>query len=373
MIVPCDFDGSGCYRLFFPAEALRRQLGWEVAMPEYTASQLDWVDGGIVDTGMKRVRFDDLHAKILAIRPDAVVFQRPVQVGVPELIDDLRARGIAVVIETDDLMDGLPSWNPAFARLDVKFSPFRNNMVFAECARRADLVTCSTPFLADKYAQLGPPTVVLRNRLHWPMWDGVPVFEDAGRDWSRVRVGWMGNAMWHTADLDVLRGIIVPWLERNPGVDFVAQPAALEHMGIPENRRVVMGEVAFRDLTLRSITAIMDIGLVPLAVHDFNEGKSHLKGLEYAACGIPCIASPTESYRWWVEPGVNGLLARKPRHWVAALDRMVGDMEATRRMGRAAYEKARTQAVDLHVEGWADAYRLAGSLAARGTVVSSVA
>lgn len=56
------------------------------------------------------------------------------------------------------------------------------------------------------------------------------------------------------------------------------------------------------------------IGLVPLAWNDFNHAKSYLKGLEYAASGIPFIATPTEEYRLLAEAGV-GRLAATPDEW----------------------------------------------------------
>jgi hypothetical protein len=42
--------------------------------------------------------------------------------------------------------------------------------------------------------------------------------------------------------------------------------------------------------------------------------KSNIKGLEYAAAGIPFVASPTPSYLELKEDGI-GLVARKRRHW----------------------------------------------------------
>ena len=72
------------------------------------------------------------------------------------------------------------------------------------------------------------------------------------------------------------------------------------------------------------MTATMDVGLIPLARDDaadrhFNDCKSDLKGMEYAACGIPCVASPSRPYQAWVQPGVNGYLAETPEQWLRAL------------------------------------------------------
>ena len=61
--------------------------------------------------------------------------------------------------------------------------------------------------------------------------------------------------------------------------------------------------------------------------------NSFLKGLEYAAAGIPFIASPTEEYRLLAEAGV-GRLAETPDEWrdhaTALLDRDVRVEEADR-------------------------------------------
>ena len=57
------------------------------------------------------------------------------------------------------------------------------------------------------------------------------------------------------------------------------------------------------------------VGLIPLTRKPFNEAKSNLKGLEYAAAGIPFIATPTEEYRVLHASGV-GRLAESEDEWV---------------------------------------------------------
>jgi len=63
-----------------------------------------------------------------------------------------------------------------------------------------------------------------------------------------------------------------------------------------------------------SLLSGFHIGLVPLVPSPFNEAKSYLKGLEYAAAGIPFIATPTAEYRRLHEAGV-GRLASTPDEW----------------------------------------------------------
>lgn len=285
---------------------------------------------------------------------DLLVLNQREEPGWADVIGRLREQGKRVLVDSDDDWLRLPLSNPG-AR---KSPEMRANMLAMLGA--ADGLTVATPELADLYAPYQENVQVIRNRLDWGMWVDAPLAYE--RETRRVRVGWMGDSRWRRGDLAVLRGVIGPWLVQHPEVEFVAAGDPLVHdmIGVPPGQRVSVMPTHFHELDLADITAVMDIGLVPLEQSRFTEAKSHLKGLEYAACGIPCVAGPSESYRWWVEPGVNGLLARcdKPREWRNALDDM---LVSWREMG----ENARAKAAEHVIQGvgadeWSDAYEHLG-------------
>lgn len=58
----------------------------------------------------------------------------------------------------------------------------------------------------------------------------------------------------------------------------------------------------------------IDIGIVPLNDIPFNHAKSYIKGLEYAAAGVPFVASAAPEYVFLAENGV-GRVARSPEEW----------------------------------------------------------
>jgi glycosyltransferase involved in cell wall biosynthesis len=70
-----------------------------------------------------------------------------------------------------------------------------------------------------------------------------------------------------------------------------------------------------------------DIGLAPLVPSVFNQAKSPIKTAEYAALGIPAIASDVGPYPGFVEDGVTGFLVRQPHEWAAALKALADDPE----------------------------------------------
>ena len=331
------------YRLLSPGAYLAER-GYDVQLPPFRHDPRRGLDV-----------FENVHETLPRIDADVYVFHQPTSSEYPPVIRDLRAAGKRVVCDEDDDNRNLPVYHPARRSYQGDTADRRRDVqVLEACYALADAMSVSTPSLAESYAEHSP--VVIRNRLHWPMWRDVqPVYE---RETRRVRVGWMGGLEWRRDDLKVLRGMIGPWLEAHPEVEFVAAGDGRVHdyLGVPYGQRVTTARVAFRNMDLAYTTATMDVGLVPLAENRFNEGKSCLKGMEYAACGIPCVATPTDEYRLWVDDGENGLLAANPSQWRAALDLLVADQEFRRAMGRIARHKASQQTMEGHVGDWEDFY-----------------
>lgn len=322
-------DGDGYYRINFPMREIRRQHHWKVLYPPFApgppdpgkrSPTLHWgVWKKVAPTQAELVQqVDDW---LLAADFDVLVCQlREEQDRWPQLFRRLRAQGKRVLVDSDDLVFNLPSWHFAAQRNRVG----QAEKFFGAMMAAADGVSVTTPALANVYRRFNENIRVIRNRLDWRMWEDItPVYE---QDWRRIRVGWMGDTRWRSGDLRVLRGVIGPWLQRNPGVEFVAagDPRTHDVLGVPPGQRVSVASTEFHQHDLADITATFDIGLVPLDLRGdarlFNDCKSHLKGLEYNACGIPFVASPSESYQWWVEQGAVGHLASTPRQWTDRLD-----------------------------------------------------
>jgi glycosyl transferase family 1 len=378
--VPSNIDGAGMYRCLIPARELNAR-GHRAVMaphrllahpdsPRHVTVQFVAQDSAGNEVGLQQV--------LPAMDADVYVFQQlqePVGLLLAEM---LRSNGKRVVSETDDDFMNIPEYNPAYSGSDPMLSPGRNRYWLHKIFQASDALTVATPALAEVYDGICQNVRMIRNYLDWRMWRDAPQQSEVER--RRVRVGWMGDLGWRKGDLSVLRHVLRPWLEKHPGVEFVAagDPRTLDLLDIPKRQRVATGPVDFRNGDLADITAVMDIGLVPMELNRFNEAKSHLKGMEYAACGIPCIATPTESYAdYWLADGEGGLLARKPKDWTDALSLLVGDDGLRREMGRKARAKAEQHTIQQHIGEWEGFYReVAGERVAeirRSVVDSAVA
>lgn len=353
-LVPTDRWAVGSYRVLQPGQELSR-LGHDV---------FGYVDPETLNSGPGNMPV----ANVLNGDPsegadaDVYVMQRRFEFGIPTTILKLRKAGRVVVSEIDDLYDRLPADSPGWKVL----RDFPNRVSVRALnlgAAVSDAVTVSTPALAEHYSRYNPNVHVLPNYLDWDMWADVQQQSEVDRH-KTVRVGWMGWLAWRGQDLQILRDILPGFLARNPRVEFVSigepqrtKPGHVsvhDYLGVPKRqRRTVFGK-PYRQLA--EIVPHIDIGLVPLTPNQFNECKSYLKGLEYAACGVPAVATPTQQYREFIRDGETGLLASTPGEWLAALELLVNDSELRREMGRNARAVAETLTIQREVGQWQSLY-----------------
>lgn len=241
-----------------------------------------------------------------AVEADVVVIQRPQHRLLVQGIEKLRANGIRTVVELDDLFEELPEGHPVRPRLDPAENPDNNWAWTRRCVEVADELVCSTPGIADAY---GKGTVV-ENAVP-TAWLAIP------HPFSpRLRVGWTGDPRQHVGDLEQAAGAVQSVCP--PCVpSIVGARAAFGYLGV---NGLYTGFVDLKDYP-SAIANAVDVGIAPLAPNRFNECKSWNKPLEYAALGIPHVASKSPEYARLDLPGVR--LAADRVEWTEALRALV--------------------------------------------------
>jgi glycosyltransferase involved in cell wall biosynthesis len=329
--------GTAEYRCLAPGRALRR-LGWDVQFDE----------DGVDVTAAGRVRGD----------PDVVVFCRVMGDYVPDAVRRIRRYGRTLVVyDTDDWFAGIPGYNPASE------IPSELVLTMHQAMREADLITCSTPELAEGYGVLNR-TVVLPNYLAPEIWKP---YQDLPKLRSHVHVGWAGGFHWRAGDLELLKPWLYDFLDKHREVRFAAIGCRelLEWLGIDgvstPQLPPKLGRTSYRNKNLHpyehlpAMLANLDIGLVPLVHNRFNQGKSWCKGMEYGAMGVPAVASPSREYRKFIRPGMNGLLVRSA-NWAKQVEAVMRDLDRYREGARKVAEE---YWIDSHVHKWVNAYEQA--------------
>lgn len=321
-VVPIDRFGVGSYRAVWPAEAARAA----------------GVDVTIVDPDAEHV-FDF----------DVVVIQVPVGAQHLAAMEQLQQRGIRVVVEVDDDYSRIPPKNRAWDRVQWANNPDRGHEYLAVACHRADWVTTTTDRLAQVYGSHGRvsviPNTIPARYLDLP--------SQAPTD--AVLVGWAGTVGNHPNDLQVVGDAV----RRLPG-DVV-----LAIIGPDDGASTILDEARPTVksgwqpiLEYSGWLAGLNVGMVPLARSLFNEAKSWLKGLEYAACGVPFVATPTASYRQ-LHRVVGGRLAATPDEWHRHLTELCASAELRADEAGRARLAAAAWTMEGNVHRWVEAWAAA--------------
>ena len=93
--------------------------------------------------------------------------------------------------------------------------------------------------------------------------------------------------------------------------------------------------------------ATSDIGLVPLPDNRFTKGKCTFKILEYAAAGLPVVASPVGVNSEYVCDGVTGFHAVNTSQWVDRISSLIKNPQLRKRMGEEGLAKAKNFDVSI--------------------------
>jgi len=351
MAYPADQGGCGHYRLIFACRYLIK-LGHDVDYvvdndPPERQMQAQW-----------RERADGTVEVVDVVPPDAdvVVFQRPLHARYQAAIPALQAKGIRVVVEIDDDFEHISRRNVSWKAVQPHLSPGRNREHLMRACELADFVTVSTPALAEVYGRHGRVAVIP---------NCVPA------EYLRIRqdphdglfVGWSGSVDTHPDDLQVTRGT-----KRWGAVEralWAAPGARVAVVGTGKGVRDALGvsdvpvACGWRPLfDYPDALAQFDVGIVPLELTPFNEAKSWLKGLEFAAVGVPFVASPTQQYQALAAEGA-GLLAATPAQWEGALKALLRDADRRAEVAAAGREVAERWTVEANAWRWLEAWETA--------------
>jgi hypothetical protein len=342
LLARSEFVGSSYYRINEPARAVAE------ADPDADV---------VVRTGLAtlmRRGSDDAEPQVVEVDAegaDVVVLQLPKTAAMLQILRLLQAQGVAVVVEIDDLLTGVPFGHMAHNSL-VRSG---QGDVARQCAREADLVTVTTPALLDEYARHGRG-VVVPNAVPRRIAELPPAYE---RDPQVLTIGWTGNVLGHPYDLQELGSGLQQALDRTRSrsrmlvlgqkwditsrLGLATEPDEVAWLDDVDSYATRMGE-------------LFDIGIAPLRLDKFNSCKSWLKPLEYSARGVYCVRARSAEY----ERLGLGLPARAPKDWAKWLTVGVENADRRREVAAAAREQVLAHHLMEHTaERWVAAWRTA--------------
>lgn len=269
---------------------------------------------------------------------DVVHVYRRADPGTFGTVSRLVRAGTPLTYDNDDDYTSVPKGSAMYK----KAGGLKGQRMHAATVKMARLATCFTTTnerLAERYRRGGVERVeVIGNYLE-------PEIPRPSRRHDGVVIGWIA-ALEHYADATEL-GIadaLARVLAEHP-------EARVECIGVdlklPDRYRHDF-ELDFRELPAR--IGGFDIGIAPLADLPVNRMRSDIKLKEYAASGVPWLASPIGPYEGLGKAQGGRLVAAGD--WFEALSRLVEKSRDRKRLARNAKKWAKRQTIDAVADRW---------------------
>jgi hypothetical protein len=328
-----DGTGGAAYRARLPMEAL--------AECGHRAEYIEWVQRD-APPPIERLR-----------QADVVHMWRLFRAPARRLATMLKEAGVAVVFDNDDDMTRVPKGSPAYSEMKAARAQVAQEL--SAMLRLMDLVTTTCAELGGRLRRLGGGDVrVVENYIEAGF-----LRERGASNGDGVVVGWVAGAE-HRSDLKELRlrRTLEQLLDAQPHVSLVSVGVDL---GVRSDRYTYHHGVPFAELP--DTIAQFDVALAPIADVSFNRVRSNVKVKEYAAAGVPWLASPIGPYKDLGEQQGGRLV---PDHgWAEALTELVTDAPARAALSERAAAWGRTQTVTHNVAEWEAVFAEAAQRAGR--------
>jgi glycosyltransferase involved in cell wall biosynthesis len=219
----------------------------------------------------------------------------------------------------------------------------------------ADEVWCSTPALTARIATVAPGVVhTLSNTLDPTIWrlGGTPASDARS---PTLRLLYMGTRT-HEVDFAFLSGVMARLHETHPGAFSLTVIGVRQHDRSDVPWLMVRSPPNFIGASYPGFVHWLqqqsgfDLGVAPLIASDFNKCKSHVKVLDYAALGLPSVASDVPAYSHALRDGEDcRLVPNSVDAWCKVLVQLRGDEALLQAMARKAQSLVGVAAFDAGV------------------------
>jgi tetratricopeptide (TPR) repeat protein len=278
------------------------------------------------------VHFQHHLLPMLGQKADVLVLQFFLDWDLIPLLGIRKKLGKLTIFEANDFFFDLQPWNP----ITRSWQDREIQELYMQLLRLCDGVQTSTAYLAEQWRSMGAGKVeFFPNQLVHLQ----PLPEIIERPFT---VGWAGSPG-HFADLYHVAPHLQNWLNAHPDTHLAIMTNELAreffHMDPSRFHFKPFGSVE----SYLDFLGTMDVGIAPLLPTQYNKGRSDVKFLEYASCGVAGIYQNLEPYQNIVKDGDTGLLFNTPEELINQLDRLYHDTKLRLHIRDQAYDFASKQ------------------------------
>lgn len=251
---------------------------------------------------------------------DVIVMQRYMHKQVLPDMKRAQAAGQIIVNDVDDWYWGLSEKNAAYAASKPSLNPDENIQWYKNILIESDAIMVSTPFLQNKILEWNDNVHLHTNYVTVDQYKDVTAFESPNP--HKLVVGWMGSTAHRSGDLEILKPYsyeISRFATFHHTGDFQATSVPRFYKEIGVSAGIVSTSPFLPPYQLHK-GFLFQVGIVPLTNIPFNHAKSYIKGLEYAAAGVPFVCSYSPQYDELVSEHGIGFMANDPSEYPRLLE-----------------------------------------------------
>lgn len=252
------------------------------------------------------------------------------------LMAHMKNLGIPLIVEVDDnytRQPSIPQLSSWLTTRDKTGEDRHSYEIHKRIVPWVDGIICSTPRLAEIYADFNDNIHVCRNSVDPDDWQPATHQED-----GVLRIGWAGS--WsHAYDVHDIEDAF-DWAGRQKDVEVVTigyQPPRMINQKNTDpsfNYRHIGWMDSVEDYR-RAVGAI-DVMLCPVRANPWADCKSDVKALEAAMGNAAVVVSKTEPYRPWWDGEAPGYVAERPKDYVKIIKHLIKNRDEVRESARLA-------------------------------------
>lgn len=229
-------------------------------------------------------------------------------------------------------------WIPNYSSVNARFQKLKCYWKVHYLIRWAEKISAGNEFLAHYARQFNPQVAVIPTTIDTQNQHSLVVNQHQ----KPIVIGWTGtHSTMHYLDF------IVPILRRlESEFEFVFKVISNKK---PNYELKSLAYQDWKEETEIEDLAEIQIGVMPLVLDAWSEGKCGFKALQYMSLGMASIVSPVGVNTRIVQQHENGLIADSAEEWESALRTLLLDETLRIELG----EKARQSIIEnWSVEAW---------------------
>lgn len=175
----------------------------------------------------------------------------------------------------------------------------------------AKAVITGSPYLSQKLGPYAAQTVEIPTSIEFARYEQA-LQKIERKDNKTFRIGWIGSKT-TSPNILLIKQVLLK-LQTRFDIELVL--IGFDKQLLPLLNGVNFSSLPWDEKTEIELIQSFDVGIMPLATNDFNNGKCGFKLIQYMACGVPTISTPLEA-NIKIDQEAGNLFASTDEEWEA--------------------------------------------------------